>query len=277
MKRLLQIEFIKLWNNRASRVLLVLSFLLPFTIAFITSIKIDLGFVRLDPAEYGIFDFPFIWHWNGYFAAGFKLFFALVAISMVANEYSYRTLKQNLIDGLSKKEVILSKFYVIIAYSIISTIGVFLMSLIIGSIYSSYTDFSIVFRDLIFLLAYFLKIVAFFSFCLFVTTLVRKAVFAIGIMVILSAVEWITYAYLRWEVYQEEAYTFAENISQFFPLMSIYNLIEQPFVRYAMKVSPEEMPFEHNYAVHWQEILIVLVWTSLFIYGSYALLKKRDL
>ena len=96
-------------------------------------------------------------------------------------------------------------------------------------------------------------------------------------MVILSAVEWITYAYLRWEVYQEEAYTFAENISQFFPLMSIYNLIEQPFVRYAMKVSPEEMPFEHNYAVHWQEILIVLVWTSLFIYGSYALLKKRDL
>jgi ABC-type transport system involved in multi-copper enzyme maturation permease subunit len=277
MKRLLQIEFIKLWNNRASRVLLVLSFLLPFTIAFITSIKIDLGFVRLDPAEYGIFDFPFIWHWNGYFAAGFKLFFALVAISMVANEYSYRTLKQNLIDGLSKKEVILSKFYVIIAYSIVSTIGVFLMSLIIGSIYSSYTDFSIVFRDLIFLLAYFLKIVAFFSFCLFVTTLVRKAVFAIGIMVILSAIEWITYAYLRWEVYKEEAYTFAENISQFFPLMSIYNLIEQPFVRYAMKVSPEEMPFEHNYAVHWQEILIVLVWTSLFIYGSYALLKKRDL
>ena len=277
MKRLLQIEFIKLWNNRASRVLLVLSFLLPFTIAFITSIKIDLGFVRLDPAEYGIFDFPFIWHWNGYFAAGFKLFFALVAISMVANEYSYRTLKQNLIDGLSKKEVILSKFYVIIAYSIVSTIGVFLMSLIIGSIYSSYTDFSIVFRDLIFLLAYFLKIVAFFSFCLFVTTLVRKAVFAIGIMVILSAIEWITYAYLRWEVYKEEAYTFAENISQFFPLMSIYNLIEQPFVRYAMKVSPEEMPFEHNYAVHWQEILIVLIWTSLFIYGSYALLKKRDL
>lgn len=277
MKRLLQIEFIKLWNNRASRVLLILSFLLPFTIAFITSIKIDLGFVRLDPAEYGIFDFPFIWHWNGYFAAGFKLFFALVAISMVANEYSYRTLKQNLIDGLSKKEVILSKFYVIIAYSVISTIGVFLMSLIIGYIYSSYTDLSIVFRDLVFLLAYFLKIVAFFSFCLFITTLVRKAVFAIGIMVILSAVEWITYAYLRWEVYKDEAYAFAENISQFFPLMSIYNLIEQPFVRYAMKVSPEEMPFEHNYAVHWYEILIVLVWTSLFIYGSYALLKKRDL
>jgi len=277
MIRLLQIEFIKLWNNRASKVLIILSFLLPFTIAFITSIKIDLGFVRLDPAEYGIFDFPFIWHWNTYFAAAFKLFFALVAISMVANEYNYRTLKQNLIDGLSKKEVVLSKFYVTIVYSLISTIGVFIMSLIIGSIYSSYNEASIIFRDLEYLFAYFLKLVAFFSFCLFITTLVRRSIFSIGIIVLLSAIEWISYAYLRWEVYEDEAYSFAENISQFFPLMSMYNLVEQPFLRYAKKVSPEEIGIAHDYAVQWGEILIAMGWTAIFVYGSYLLLKKRDL
>jgi hypothetical protein len=32
-----------------------------------------------------------------------------------------------------------------------------------------------------------------------------------------------------------------------------------------------------DYAIHWYEILIVLVWTAIFIYGSYAILKKRDL
>jgi ABC-type transport system involved in multi-copper enzyme maturation permease subunit len=277
MIRLLQIEFIKLWNNRASKVLIILSFVLPFTIAFITSIKIDLGFVRLDPAEYGIFDFPFIWHWNAYFAAAFKLFFALVAISMVANEYNYRTLKQNLIDGLSKKEVILSKFYVTIVYSILSTIGVFLMSMIIGLIYSSYTEASIIFRDLEYLLAYFLKLVAFFSFCLFITTLVRRSIFSIGIIVLLSAIEWIVYSYLRWEVYEDEAYTFAENISQFFPMMSMYNLVEVPFIRYAKKVSPENIGLAHDYAVHWNEVLIAMGWTAIFVYGSYLLLKKRDL
>ncbi len=277
MIRLLQIEFIKLWNNRASKVLIILSFLLPFTIAFITSIKIDLGFVRLDPAEYGIFDFPFIWHWNTYFAAAFKLFFALVAISMVANEYNYRTLKQNLIDGLSKKEVILSKFYVTLVYSLISTVGVFLMSLIIGSIYSSFNEASIIFRDLEYLFAYLLKLIAFFSFCLFITTLVRRSIFSIGIIVLLSAIEWISYAYLRWEVFEDEAYTFAENISQFFPLMSMYNLVEQPFLRYAKKVSPEEIGISHDYAVQWSEVLIAMGWTAIFVYGSYLLLKKRDL
>lgn len=277
MLRLLQIEFIKLWNNRASKALIIISFLLPFTIAFITSIKIDLGFVRLDPAEYGIFDFPFIWHWNTYFAAAFKLFFALVAISMVANEYNYRTLKQNLIDGLSKKEVVLSKFYIILVYAAVATIGIFLMSLTIGLIYSSYTEISIIFRDVIYLLAYFLKLVAFFSCCLFITMLVRRSIFSIGILVILSAVEWITYSYLRWEYYEKEAYAFAENIAQFFPLMSMYNLIEQPFVRYAKKVSPEDIGFPYDYAVHWYEIIIVLVWIAIFIYGTYALLKKRDL
>ena len=202
MLRLLNIEFIKLWNNRASKVLIILSFALPFTIGFITSIKIDLGFVRLDPSQYGIFNFPFIWHWNTYFASCFKLFFALVAISMIANEYNYRTLKQNLIDGMSKKEVVLSKFYIIVVYALLSTLGIFILSLIIGLIYSSYDEFSIIIRDLDYFLAYFVKLVAFFSFCLFITMLVKRSIFAIGLMIIWSAIEWIAYAYMRWEVFE---------------------------------------------------------------------------
>ena len=281
MLRLLNIELFKLWNNKSSRVLIILSFVLPFTIAFITSIKIDLGFIRLDPSEYGIFNFPFIWHWNTYFASIFKMFFALVAISMISNEYNYRTLKQNLIDGLSKKEMILSKFYVILAYALVSTVGVFIMSIIIGSIYSTYTETSIVFTDLEYLLAYFLKLVGFFSFCLFITLLVKRSVFSIGIIIILSAIEWISYAYMRWEVYENQAqeigYNFAESISQFFPLMSLYNLIEQPMVRYATRINPEDIGLIHDYTVQWQEILIVIVWTALFIFLSYRLLKKRDL
>ena len=276
MYRLLNIEFQKLWTNKASRVLIILSFLLPFTIASITSIKIDLGFVKLDPSQYGIFNFPFIWHWNTYFASGFKLFFALVAMGMISNEYSNRTLKQNLIDGLSKKEFILSKFLIIVVYSIIATIGVFIMSLAIGLIYSSYTEFSIIMTDIIFLFAYFLKLVAFFTLCLFITMLVKRSIFSIGILILLSAIEWILYANIRWDEGTDQ-YQLAENITQFFPLMSMYNLIEQPFIRYGQKVSPEEITMGYNYAVHWHEILIVLVWTAIFIFLSYRLLKKRDL
>ena len=59
----------------------------------------------------GIFNFPYIWHFNTWVAALFKaLFLAIVIVSMMANEYSNKTIKQNLIDGLSKKEFVLSKF-----------------------------------------------------------------------------------------------------------------------------------------------------------------------
>ena len=79
-------------------------------IALIASIEFSFGGVNFRVADQGIFNFPFIWHFNTYIAAILKIFLAIVIVSMMSNEYSYRTLKQNLIDGLSKKEFVLSKF-----------------------------------------------------------------------------------------------------------------------------------------------------------------------
>jgi hypothetical protein len=43
MKRLLQIELIKLWNNRASKTLIYGYFILLTSIALIAAIKFDIG------------------------------------------------------------------------------------------------------------------------------------------------------------------------------------------------------------------------------------------
>lgn len=109
MLRLLSIEYFKLKHNRASKVLTVIYFVLLTSIALVAAIKFDIGFIKFHLAEQGIFNFPFIWHFNTYIASIFKFFLLIVIVSMISNEYSHRTLKQNLIDGLSKKEFILSK------------------------------------------------------------------------------------------------------------------------------------------------------------------------
>jgi hypothetical protein len=57
---------------------------------------------------------------------------------MMANEYSYGTLKQNLIDGLSKREFICLNFDGAVIFSFVLTVFVFLMSLILGLPLSSY-------------------------------------------------------------------------------------------------------------------------------------------
>ena len=277
MVRLLQIEFIKLWNNRASKVLIISYFVLLTSIALIAAIKFDIGPIKFHLAEIGIFNFPYIWHFNTFVTAFFKLFLAIVIVSMMANEYSNKTIKQNLIDGLSKKEFILSKFLTVLSFALISTVFVFVVSMILGLIYSDYDELSIIFSDLEFLLAFFVKLVGFFSFCLFLGVLVKRSAFALGFLILWQIFEGFVRGMIRWKLFDAET---TDAIMGFFPLNSMWNLIKEPITRLEAVQSVADQVGEEivlNYRVHWYEILIVLVWTAIFIYCSYALLKKRDL
>jgi len=278
MFRLLNIEIFKLKNNLASKVLVITYFLLLISIALIAAIKFDIGPIKFHLAEQGIFNFPYIWHFNTYIASIFKFFLLLVIVSMMANEYTNRTLKQNLIDGLSKKEFILSKFYTVILFALISTVFVTVVSFILGLIYSDFNSINIIFSDLEYLLAYFVKLVGFFSFGLFLGVLIKRSAFAVGGMFIWYIIESIAYGLMRFKIFDNKET--ADAISQFFPLKAMSNLIDEPFTRLsAVKSVANQLGerFKFDYAVHWYEIAIVLIWTAIFIYLSHALIKKRDL
>jgi ABC-type transport system involved in multi-copper enzyme maturation permease subunit len=278
MKRLLSIELQKIWKNKASRVLTLTYFILLTFIALIASIKFDLGVFKLHLAEMGIFNFPFIWHFNTYIAAILKLFLAIVIVSMMANEYSYGTLKQNLIDGMSKKEFIRSKFLTILLFAFVSTVFIFILSLILGFSFSSYTEIGIVFSDLEYLLAYFIKLIGFFSFCLFLGILVKRSAFALGFLLVWSIIEGILKGILTYKIFPDSK--IAAYITQFFPLESMSNLIVEPFSRLSVvKSIGTQIGIENtkDYGVHFLSILIVLSWTLIFNLLSYRLLKNRDL
>jgi ABC-type transport system involved in multi-copper enzyme maturation permease subunit len=277
MKRLLQIEFIKLWNNKASRALILSYFVLLTSIALVAAIKFDIGPVKFHLAEQGIFNFPYIWHFNTFITAFFKLFLAIVIVSMMANEYSNKTIKQNLIDGLSKKEFILSKFLTVISFALISTVFVFVVSMILGLIYSDYNEISIIFSDMEFLLAFFIKLVGFFSFCLFLGILVKRSAFALGFLILWQVFEGFVRGMIRWKLFDGET---TDAIMGFFPLNSMFNLIKEPFSRLSAVQTVADQIGEElalDYHVQFYEILIVTGWTAIFVYLSYALLKKRDL
>ena len=278
MLRLLNIEFIKLWNNKASKVLILAYFILLTSIALIAAIKFDFGVVKFHLAEQGIFNFPYIWHFNTYVAGILKFFLLIVIVSMVANEYSNKTIKQNLIDGLSKKEFILSKLYTVIVFALISTVFIFIVSLILGLIFSSYTEASIIFSDLEYLLAFFIKLIGFFCFGLFAGMLVKRSAFALGFVLLwYMMVEGIIRIVLN---VMDSTKEYADSITQFLPLEAMSNLIDQPLYRLgAAKEIASQVgeDLSYDYAVHWYEIAIVLAWSALFIFLSYRLLLKRDL
>jgi len=108
--------------------------------------------------------------------------------------------------------------------------------------------------------------------------LVKRSAFALGFLLIWSIAEGIIFAILKWRMFKGT--DIAENIMQFFPLASMSNLIKEPFSRLgAVQSAANQLgeSFDKNYNVELLTVGIVLVWTFLFIYWSYLILKKRDL
>ena len=278
MLRLLEIEYNKLRYSRSARILIITYFILITFIALIASIEFNIGQIQFRVADQGIFNFPYIWHFNSYIAAMLKIFLAIVIVSMMSNEYSNRTIKQNLIDGLSKKEFILSKFLTVLVFSGISTIFLFIVTIILGYSFSDFTEFSIVVSDLEYLLAYFVKLTGFFAFCMFLGILIKRSAFALGFLVVWAIFEGIVYAVLNFKVFKGT--DIATNIMQFFPLESMSNLVVEPFSRLnAVQAAANQIggELDKDYGIHWYQLLIVIAWVFIFVYLSLFLLKKRDL
>lgn len=278
MSRLLLIEFHKLRYSKSAKILIGAYFILITFIALIASIEFNIGTVNLRLADQGIFNFPYIWHFNAYIAALLKLFLAIVIVSMMANEYSNRTLKQNLIDGLSKKEFISSKFLTVLVFSLVSTLFLFIVTMILGLSFSDYTEASIIFSDLEYLFGYFIKLTGFFSFCMFLGILIKRSAFALGFLFIWWIIESITYGLLKFRFFKGTEV--AESIVQFFPLESMSMLVVEPFSRLnVVQTAANQLGSElhKDYGIHWYQLLIVISWIVLFVYLSYWLLRKRDL
>lgn len=278
MKRLISIELQKIWKNRANRILLIAYFVLLSFVSLFASIEFDLGQLHFRLADMGIFNFPYIWHFTTYIADYITFFLGVIIISMITNEYTYGTLKQNLIDGLSKAEFIQSKALVILLFSLAATVFVFIVSLILGLRFSSYNELGIIFSGTEYLLAFFIKIFFFFSFCFFLGTLLKRSAFAMGFIVVWFIAEHIIYGVMKFEIFNKAEWV--DTFCGFFPMSAASNLLIEPYTRLSGIHSLGNQAgvfFEKDYSVHLSTLITVLVWAVLFLIFSYRILKRRDL
>lgn len=280
MKRLLDIEFHKFRHSMSSKVITIIYLCIVCFLMLLGFYKVDIQGTEMSLSDLGIFDFPYIWHLATYMLSFLKFLIAIVIVSLTASEYSNRTLKQNLIDGLSKKELVLSKFYFVLSLALIVTAIVFLVCLILGLLNSDFTEPGIIFRDLEYIGAFFVSHLTFFSMCLFAGILVKRSAFALGLIGIWSIFELIIQGVTR---FSDRYYSINiwENIENFLPITSTSYLITEPFskvsiVKTGLETLSQES-FVKDYGVQWINVVVGLAWSALFIYWSYRLLKRRDL
>ncbi|QJP35030.1 ABC transporter permease subunit [Nonlabens sp. Ci31] len=280
MKRLLDIEFHKFRYSKSSKTLTIIYLVIVVLLMLTGMIRISFNQFSGSLSDLGIFNFPLIWHITTYFTSYLKIFIAIVLVSLTASEYSNRTIKQNLIDGLSKKELILSKFYLALTLAVLTTLIVFIASLILGLIYSDFNEFSIIFSQMGYLGAFFLAHLIFFCFCLFAGILIKRSAFALGFVFVWYIFEGILNIIARLVdgFYDTSIYDWLLHI---LPLNAMSNLIKQPFTKIDLvestlnQISIAEIDLQYD--IEWLDILSVCIWSALFIYWSYVLLKRRDL
>src|SRR5690606_32789312 len=145
----------------------------------------------------------------------------------------------------------LSKFLTVLVFAVISTFFLFIVSIILGYSFSDFTEISIVFSDMEYLLAYFIKLTGFFAFCLFLGILVKRSAFALGFLFVWWILESIIFGILTWKIFRDSE--IAQNIMQFFPLASMSNLVVEPFSRLnIIQTAATQLGSEmdKDYAVH---------------------------
>ncbi len=113
MNRLLKIEWLKNYNYRPFKVFTVLYFSILIVLLFVGLVDFDLFGNKINLKEQGIYNFPEIWNFTTYIVGLLKIFLGCIIIFSICQEFSNKMFKQNIIDGFSRKEFIISKLLTI--------------------------------------------------------------------------------------------------------------------------------------------------------------------
>lgn len=207
-----------------------------------------------------LYHFPDVWM-NLIWVGGFlKIVLSIMVVISVTNEFTYRTIRQNVIDGLSRWDFLLSKILTNVLLSLMSVAMIFVIGLVTGMIYSPAIEFDKIITDLEFFPAYFLEIFFYLSYALMLGMLIQRSGLTIIVLLLSRMVEAIILTNID---------DYLPGIVPFFPLQSIWNMIDVPFPRYAFQEIRDYLSFK--------DVAIVLGWTAIFNYVSYWKLKKSDI
>jgi ABC-type transport system involved in multi-copper enzyme maturation permease subunit len=267
MIHLLKIDLKKLTNYRTFWVVCGLYFL---TLAFVTASGMEFlkwlaSFVegfgqKINIDRIPLYHFPDVWQNLVYISGFFKIVLAIMVVISITNEYQYRTIRQNIIDGMSRWEFLKSKILTNVLFSLMSVTMVFVIALVTGMIYSPQLVLSDIFSDLEFFPAYFLEIFAFLSYALMLGIFVQRS----GLTIILLLLSHMIEALIKVNIHDPFRW-----LRDFFPMQAISNLVSLPFARYAFQEIQDYVAIT--------AVLIALVWTFLFNYFSYLRLRKSDI
>ena len=209
------------------------------------------------------FTFPDVWQTVAFLSSLFVFLPAVVVIMFITNEYTYKTHRQNIIDGWSRKDFMMSKMIDVIIICLLVTILYVITAIIIGTVNTPDVSGNLL-AGTKYIGLFFLQTFSQLSIAFLIAFLVRKAFIALGLFLF--------YFFPLEPILVELGKKWANGAGEYLPLEISDRLI--PFPRWFIKEESEWKALIEKSNIH-------ILYTILLLGATWGICfwinKKRDL
>lgn len=270
MFHLLKIEWLKVKNYRTFWILLLLIIIsipaLNYMIFDITDNSFGKNAKQVQRMLLGRpFSFPLVWQTTSWLSSLALFIPSLLIITLTTNEFTYKTHRQNIINGLSRFEFISVKMVEVLLLALLSTVLVFGSALCIGHLAADPNETVKQFENIKQLGYFFVEALAYIMFSFLLSILIKRAGLVMGLFFLYSMIaEQMIVGILK---------VWGHDIGRFFPLETSDRLILNPFSR--LLSTPEVIKeWESQLGI---SLFIALAYIAVYVFICIWYFRKKDL
>ncbi len=267
MWTLLKIDFKKYFYSRAFWVMLAVYLALLVLFFFGVEKFVNEAFRNAGKSSpvsipaFSIYAFPYVWH-NLAFLGGFlKIFLVLIMLYFVTHEFSNKTIRMNIMNGMSRTQFIVSKLLFVVLLSLFSVLVLFVSGFVLGVLHTENLTGGLILQKAAFIPAYFLEVFTFGMLGLFLGFLIRKPILSIGALAI--------YYYIAEPIL---AAMLPDNVAQYLPVEAMGNLIDVPNTALMQMFGVQFRDY-----VSVQDAVACIIYSAIFILLILLIYRKKDL
>jgi ABC-2 type transport system permease protein len=217
-----------------------------------------------------LFNFPDIWQNLTFFASiRFVLIFpAITVIILITNEFANKTVRQNIVNGMSRNEFILSKLMLVFVLAGGITVILTLVMFILGLTHSDSQSMAMMFNRFSFVFGFLVQMLTYLCYAFFVAFILRNTGLAIALFTLYTIIiEPVIYFLLR------APFMWENTVYTYLPVNSVIRIVEYPSIPALEKL----MDFQLQESVTLLGCAIPLIYSAVMIGTVYWTFGKKDL
>lgn len=267
MIRLLQIEWMKVKNYRTFWILLAICIISMPAFNYVIYDLSNNSFPKVQGQNiFGSpFAFPYVWQTVSWNSSLLLLIPAVLIITLTTNEFTYKTHRQNVIDGWSRSQFINVKLMEVFLLSVLLTVVVAITSLFFGYLLNPVPSDVNVLRNVIAIWYFFIEMLSYSMIAFVLAMFIKRAGLAMGAFFIYLIIEQFLVALLR-EKYKIQ-------IVSYLPEEVTDMLILNPYA--GRFFSKERLALYQNHVPSY--VAVSFIYLFIYVFLSSWRFRKKDL